>query len=228
MEDQKIAIVTGANRGIGKEIVEQLVAEGFRVISTGRSLSKLKLAAQNAGSNVIPFELDVSSDISCGQFALFLKESFDKIDVLVNNAGIMGESAISTFDLQQVEKVMNTNFYGSIRISKIVFPYLKKSNDGRIINVSSGMGEIESLNGSHAAYRLSKLALNGFTIMLANDFGNSKVKVNAMCPGWCKTDMGGMEAPRTPSKGAETVVWLATEKHIPNGKFFRDKELINW
>jgi NAD(P)-dependent dehydrogenase (short-subunit alcohol dehydrogenase family) len=228
MNDQKTAIVTGANRGIGKEIVDQLIKEGFKVISTGRSLSKLKLAAENAGPNVIPFELDVSSDKSCRLFEMFLKENFTKIDVLVNNAGIMGESAISAFDLQQVEKVMDTNFYGSIRLSKIVFPFLNQSNDGRIINISSGMGEIQSLNGSHAAYRLSKLALNGFTIMLANDFGNTKVKVNAICPGWCKTDMGGTEAPRTPSKGAETVVWLATEKHIPNGKFFRDKEEISW
>jgi NAD(P)-dependent dehydrogenase (short-subunit alcohol dehydrogenase family) len=228
MDDRKIAIVTGSNRGIGKEIVDQLVENGFRVISTGRSMSKLKFAFQNAGPKVIPFELDVSSDKSCELFELFLKENFAKIDVLVNNAGIIDKSAISTFDIPKIEKVMNTNFYGSIRISKIAYPFLKKSLDGRIINVSSGMGEIEGMNGSHAAYRLSKLALNGFTIMLANDIENTKVKVNAMCPGWCKTEMGGAEATRTPSKGAETVVWLATEKNIPNGKFFRDKEVISW
>jgi NAD(P)-dependent dehydrogenase (short-subunit alcohol dehydrogenase family) len=228
MDSQKIAIVSGSNRGIGKEIVKQLVEKGFKVIATGRSLENLQEIANEQGSNVIPVAVDVSSDHSCELFSLFLKENYKKIDVLINNAGIMGKTRISSFDLAQIEKVMNTNFYGALRLSKAVFPLLKNSDDGRIINVSSGMGELGSLDGSHAAYRLSKWALNGFTIMLADDLKDTNIIVNAMCPGWCKTEMGGSEAPRTAAMGAETVVWLATEKKIPNGKFFRYNKIIAW
>ncbi len=228
MENQKIAVVSGANRGIGKEIVKQLLEKGFKVIATGRSIDDIKQVAEELGQNVVAVAVDVSSDQSCERFSQFLKENYKKIDVLVNNAGIMGKNPISNFDLTQIEKVMNTNLYGAIRLSKAVFPFLKTSNDGRIINISSGMGEQKSLDGSHAAYRLSKWALNGFTIMLADDLKNTNIKVNAICPGWCKTDMGGSEAPRSSAIGAETAVWLACENIIPNGKFFRDKKEIPW
>jgi NAD(P)-dependent dehydrogenase (short-subunit alcohol dehydrogenase family) len=228
MSNQQIAVVSGSNRGIGKEIVKQLHAQGFKVIATARKLSDIKEFAKELGSEIIPVEVDVSSDKSCDLFSLFLKENYKKIDVLINNAGIMGESTISAFNMLQIEKVMNTNVYGAIRLTKAVFPFLKNSTDGRIINISSGMGELNSLHGSSAAYRLSKLALNGFTIMLADDLKDSNIKVNAVCPGWCQTEMGGSGATRTAAKGAETAVWLATEKRIPTGKFLRDNKVIEW
>jgi len=228
MDNQKIAIVSGSNRGIGKKIVKQLAEKGFKVIATGRSFGKVKIIANEIGLDIIPFTLDVTSDSSIDLFCQYLKENYKKIDVLINNAGIMGKESISNFDIEQIKNVMDTNFYGAIKLTKAVFPYLKKSEDGRIINISSGMGELNSLDGSHASYRLSKLALNGFTIMLAEDTDGTKIKVNAMCPGWCKTDMGGNEAPRSSAKGAETAVWLATEKKIPSGKFYRDKKIIAW
>jgi len=228
MENQKIAIVSGSNRGIGKEIVTQLLENGFHVIATGRTLATVKQVAEELGQNVVAAAVDVSSNESCELFAQFLKKNYKKIDVLINNARIMGRNAISDFNINQIEEVMNTNFYGALRLTKAVFPLLKNSDDGRIINISSGMGELKSLDGSYAAYRLSKWALNGFTIMLSNDLKNKNIKVNAVCPGWCKTDMGGEEAPRTSSTGAETAVWLAVEKHIPTDKFFRDKAEIDW
>lgn len=225
--NNKIAVVSGSNRGIGKEVVKQLVENGFIVIATGRNIDNLKKVFRDYENQVIVAELDVDSQKSCDQFGEFLVKTVNKIDVLVNNAGIMGEKPISEFDLEEIEKVMNTNFYGALRLTKTVIPILKKSGDARIINVSSGMGELESLNGSYAAYRLSKWGLNGLTLMLANGLSGNNIKVNAMCPGWCQTDMGGAGATRTAAKGAETIIWLATSCNS-TGKFFRDKHEINW
>jgi NAD(P)-dependent dehydrogenase (short-subunit alcohol dehydrogenase family) len=228
MKNQKTAIVTGSNKGIGKEIVKQLIEQGFSVIATGRNLDKVKELTNSIGQNAIPFEVDVAINSSCENFARYLKSKFEKIDVLINNAGIIGKSSISNFNMEEIENVMNTNFFGALRLTKAVLPLLKKSDNARIINISSGMGELSGMNGSSAAYRLSKWALNGFTIMLAEDLKINNIKVNAICPGWCRTDMGGIEAPRNAAKGAETAVWLATEKNIPNGKFLRDKKIIAW
>ena len=113
----------------------------------------------------------------------------------------MGSSNLSVFDLEQIEQVMNTNLMGAIRLTKACFPLMKNSLDCRIINVSSEMGELNSLNGSYAAYRLSKWSLNGFTIMLSKELANTSIKVNAMCPGWCHTEMGGIGAPRNSFAG---------------------------
>lgn len=228
MSNQKVAIVSGANRGIGKEIVKQLIANNFKVVATGRSHDTLKELSNELNANLSTVVVDVSKDESCERFASYLNENYSKIDVLINNAGIMGTSSMSAFDLTQIEKVMNTNFYGAIRLSKAVFPLLKKSEDARIINVSSEMGALSNLSGSHAAYRLSKWALNGFTMLLANDIHAGNIKINAICPGWCQTDMGGKGATRTASQGAETAVWLATEKVVGNGNFYSNKKEIAW
>jgi NAD(P)-dependent dehydrogenase (short-subunit alcohol dehydrogenase family) len=130
--------------------------------------------------------------------------------------------------LLRVREVMETNFYGPWRMIQVFLPLLLKSDEGRIINMSSGMGELKSLSGRWAAYSLSKSSLNALTIMFANDLKEQGVKVNAMCPGWVRTDMGGPDAPRDVSQGADTAVWLATEKEIPTGRFFRDRMEIGW
>lgn len=130
--------------------------------------------------------------------------------------------------LGHVKFLMETNFYGAWRMIQVFIPLLQKSIDGRIINVSSGMGELKSLTGEYPAYSLSKSSLNALTIMFSNELKGKKISVNAMCPGWVKTDMGGPDAPRDVSQGADTATWLATIETSPTGKFFRDRQEINW
>ncbi|MCK9205071.1 MAG: SDR family oxidoreductase [Bacteroidales bacterium] len=128
----------------------------------------------------------------------------------------------------EVKVIMETNFYGPWRMIRSCIPLLRKSDDGRIINMSSGMGGLNSLTGEYPAYSLSKSSLNALTIMFSNELKETGIKVNAMCPGWVRTDMGGPNAPRTVNEGADTAIWLATEKEITTGKFFRDRKVINW
>jgi NAD(P)-dependent dehydrogenase (short-subunit alcohol dehydrogenase family) len=137
------------------------------------------------------------------------------LDILINNAAIgTGTTGAVNADLNEVRQIMETNFYGPWRLSLALLPMLKKSREGRIINLSSGMCALEDLNGGYAGYRLSKAGLNALTILMANELRGTNLKVNAMCPGWVRTDMGGSGAPRPLEKGAETAVWLAT---IPDG-----------
>ncbi|MEI7980330.1 MAG: SDR family oxidoreductase [Bacteroidota bacterium] len=148
---------------------------------------------------------------------------------VLQKAGIGGHGVTTkNVSLLSVKHIMETNFYGPWRMMQVFIPLLLKSDDARIINISSGMGELNSLSGDYPAYRLSKSSLNALTIMFSNDLNDSGIKVNAMCPGWVRTDMGGPNAPRSVNQGADTAVWLATEKEIPSGKFFRDREVINW
>jgi len=136
---------------------------------------------------------------------------------------------MSSFELTETADAMKTNFMGPVRTSKYFMPLLKKSADARIINLSSGMGELSSLqSGGYGAYRLSKTSLNAFTILLASELQQEGIKVFALCPGWVQTDMGGKGATRSVEKGAETAVWLATDKQSLNGKFYRDKKVIDW
>lgn len=159
--------------------------------------------------------------------AALVESRYGRLDVLINNAGIIGNRPAAAFDLEQVHEVMDTNLYGTIHLTRAMWPLLLKSADARVINISSGMGSLgDQSKGDYAAYRMSKWALNGWTLLLAGDAPEA-VSVNAMCPGWVKTDMGGLGAER-PVEGAETAVWLATEKDIPSGKFWRDKAVIPW
>lgn len=134
----------------------------------------------------------------------------------------------SNINLEEVSLLMETNFYGPWNMIQVLLPLIRKSPGGRIINISSGMGELASLAGDYPAYRLSKASLNSLSIMLAKELEHDGIMVNAMCPGWVKTDMGGRDAPRSVEEGADTAVWLATEEEIPTGKFFRDRKIIDW
>jgi NAD(P)-dependent dehydrogenase (short-subunit alcohol dehydrogenase family) len=148
---------------------------------------------------------------------------------LLRTSGIVPlKKTAKDVSLTRVKEIMETNFYGPWRMIQSFIPLLLKSGDGRIINMSSGMGELNSLSGDYPGYRLSKSSLNALTIMFSNELKESGIKVNAMCPGWVKTDMGGPDAPLHVSQGADTAVWLATEKEIPTGKFFRERNEINW
>lgn len=221
----KTAVVTGANRGIGKEIARQLVNKGWRVIATTRHLQQTN---DTHIGNLIPFQLDITNEKACEELALYLTQNFGQVDALVNNAAIMGNKKTTDFDLAQMHEVIQTNLFGLMNMTKALWPLLNKSEDARIINLSSGMGSLADMKmGGYAAYRLSKWSVNGYTLLLSAD-APPHIKVNSMCPGWVQTDMGGAGAPRTVEQGADTAVWLATEKNIPTGKFFRDRKEINW
>jgi NAD(P)-dependent dehydrogenase (short-subunit alcohol dehydrogenase family) len=138
-----------------------------------------------------------------------------------------GRSA-SDIQLDRVKYIMETNFYGAWRMIQVFLPLLLKSEDARIINISSGSGALTNLTGEYPGYSLSKASLNSLTIMFANELRDKGIRVNAVCPGWVKTDMGGPDAPLQVSQGADTAVWLATEMNIPTGKFLRDRIEINW
>jgi NAD(P)-dependent dehydrogenase (short-subunit alcohol dehydrogenase family) len=147
----------------------------------------------------------------------------------LRKAGIVHQKDnAETISLGDVRILMETNFYGAWRMIQVFIPLLAKSGDGRIINISSGLGELNSLTGAYPGYSLSKASLNAMTIMFSNELKEKNIKVNAMCPGWVRTDMGGPNAPRDVGQGADTAVWLATEKEIPTGKFFRDRKEIPW
>ncbi len=226
--EQRIALVSGANRGIGKEITRQLADQDWLVFATGRQASPIQAVAKELGPNVIPMVCDICRLDQCAMAAALVESRYGRLDVLINNAGIIGNRPAAAFDLEQVHEVMDTNLYGTIHLTRAMWPLLLKSADARVINISSGMGSLgDQSKGDYAAYRMSKWALNGWTLLLAGDAPEA-VSVNAMCPGWVKTDMGGLGAERPVEKGAETAVWLATEKDIPSGKFWRDKAVIPW
>ena len=227
--NQKVILITGANRGIGKEIAKQMAKKDWQVIVSARDYSKAVQVATEIGTNAWPAQVDVRDEDSISEAASIIDKKFGKLDVLVNNAGVIGNRAILDFDLSQISSVMDANVMGPIRTSKYFMPLLKRSEDARIVNISSGMGEMASLkHGGYGAYRLSKATLNSFSMLLAAELSHTNVKVFSMCPGWVRTDMGGEGATRSVEKGAETAVWLATESRVVSGKFYRDKKVIDW
>ncbi|MEP0985814.1 SDR family NAD(P)-dependent oxidoreductase [Ekhidna sp.] len=224
---RKRIIVTGGNRGIGKEICKQLVSMGHDVFLTGRDIQKGEDAALDVGAKFR--QLDVSNGEHINEFIHEFKDEVGGLDVLINNAGILIDSGtdVMNIDFDVVHKTIETNLYGPWRLIQGLLPLLEKSANGRVINISSGMGAIQDLSNDHPAYRISKTALNALTLMVHSHSG-SLINVNAMCPGWVRTDMGGSGASRPVEKGAETAVWLATAEEIANGKFLRDKTVIDW
>lgn len=229
----KIIVVTGANRGIGYEAAKQLAMKGHTVILTARDESKGQAAVEaleKSGMRHVLFQpLDVTSADSIARLREFIEKNYGKLDVLINNAGIISKTtSISEASMEEITAVMETNYFGPLRVTKAMIPLLKKSSDARVINISSGMGVLDDLDGSYAGYRLSKAGLNTLTLMLANDLRHYHIKVNSMCPGWVKTEMGGSSAPRSVEEGADTAVWLATDDHMHTGKFFRDRKEISF
>ena len=220
-------VVTGGNRGIGKQIAKELVALGHEVILTARNEKKGKEAASELGASFM--QLDVSSPESIAKFSTEAAAKYDVIDVLVNNAGIFDDKSQPAHNpnFEIVQKTLDTNLFGAWRLILGLLPLLKKSDDGRVVNMSSGLGAMSDMGAQFPGYRLSKVGMNAMTQMIHAELGD-QIKINAMCPGWVKTDMGGEGAHRSLAQGAETAVWLATHPEIPNGKFLRDKEIIEW
>ena len=219
MVEQPVALISGANRGIGREIARQLADDhGFVVLAGARNPS---------GDQV---QLDVDDHDSVGRLADRIAFDPGRLDVLVNNAGVYGSpTGAGDYDLEQAHEVVETNLFGAWRLSQAMLPLLRRSGSGRIVNVSSGGGQLDEMQGGRAAYRVSKTALNALTRVLSAEERGSGILVNSMCPGWVRTDMGGESAPRSVEEGADTAVWLATlPDDGPTGGFFRDREPIPW
>lgn len=222
----KTILVTGGNRGIGKEICRQLAADGHHVLLGSRDFTKGKAAAAEMSGKVEVVKLDVGDEES----RLELAKQLTQLDVLINNAGILpGNKGADAVTMEEVRQVLEINYFGVWSLIQNLLPQLRQASEGRIINMSSSMGAHAGLaSGRHASYRVSKANLNDLTILLAADLASEGIKVNAMDPGWVRTDMGGAGASRSVEQGADTAVWLATTPVLPNGKFWRDRKQIAW
>jgi len=233
MLTDKIAVVTGANRGIGLEICRQLAKKGIKVILTARNEEKGKEAVeklQKEGLDIVFHQLDVTDEKSVQQAANYVKENFGKLNILINNAGIGTDydNRGLNANIEKIKEILETNTFGPLRVCKAFTPIMLESNYGRIVNISSEMGALNNMGSGSAGYRISKVALNAVTRILASELEDTNILVNSMAPGWVRTDMGGPGATRSVEEGADTAVWLATTDNLPTGKFFRDREEIKW
>jgi NAD(P)-dependent dehydrogenase (short-subunit alcohol dehydrogenase family) len=232
MRNQKTALVTGANRGIGFEVARQLARQGFRVFLGARNEKAGGAAAEKLREEgeVIFLKIDISDANSIRAAAEELSRQSDRLDVLVNNAGILLDEDKSALTITPdiFETTLRTNTLGPWLVAQAFAPLLGKSQAPRIVNVSSGGGQLEDgADGWAPVYCVSKTALNGVTVQLAAAL--PKCAVNSVCPGWVRTEMGGEGADRSVGEGAATIVWLATEApHDLTGKFVKDRKVIPW
>lgn len=228
------ALITGANRGIGFEIARQLAGRGLQVAIGARQASDGNRAAEairKAGGDASVLQMDVRDAASIRAAAKAFSQIADRLDVLVNNAGIYPDKGVTilTVSREQLTGTLQTNTFGPVIVTQTFLPFLQRARPARVINVSSGYGQLSDLSPEVPSYCLSKLALNGVTIMLAKALQGKGIAVNAICPGWVRTRMGGRGAPRSVEEGADTAVWLATDAPRElTGKFFRDRQEIPW
>jgi NAD(P)-dependent dehydrogenase (short-subunit alcohol dehydrogenase family) len=228
---EKTVLITGANRGIGLQTAKELAGRGFRVFVGSRDERSGADAAAQIGHRAEALAIDVSDSQSIAAAARDLAAKTDRLDVLVNNAGIYPDQGVTILDVSRdhLDETFQTNTFGPVIVTQAFLPLLRKSAAARVINVSSGYGQLDGLSPGVPSYCLSKLALNGVTIMLAKALRAEKIAVNSVCPGWVRTDMGGANADRSVEEGADTVVWLAAEAPASlTGKFFRDRAEIPW
>ena len=235
----RTALVTGANRGLGLETSRQLARLGLRVVVAARDADKAEAAAEmlrGEGLDVVSHQLDVANAESCARLG-----ALGPVDVLVNNAAVMAESdenplaagLLSRSALDVAPDVLlaafETNTLGAYRVTQVLAPEMRSRGYGRIVNVSSGLGQLNDMGAGFPAYRVSKAGLNALTRIFASEFRGHGVLVNSVCPGWVRTDMGGPQAQLGPEQGTETIVWAATlPDNGPTGSFFRNKQTIPW
>jgi NAD(P)-dependent dehydrogenase (short-subunit alcohol dehydrogenase family) len=231
---KRTAVVTGANRGIGLEICRGLADLGHRVILSSRNeAAGLKAVAklQNGNREILYHQLDVTDQESILRLRDFVVSRFGAADILVNNAAILPDQFGRILEVMpgRFFTALETNTLGPLMLCQAFIPIMRAHHYGRVINVSSGAGQIENMVDDMPAYRLSKIALNGLTLMLAKSLMGTNVLVNAACPGWVRSDMGGPNADRSLEEGAEGILWLATlPDGGPSGGFFRDRNPIPW
>lgn len=223
-----VILITGATRGIGFAAAKQLASRGATVFIGSRDAQRAVEAAAKLGvSNVA---IDITDPASIDAAVKQIDQQHGRLDVLVNNSAILLDhyQGLMELDPGMLTETLNTNVVGTLRVTQAFAPLLSRSSAARIINVSSGAGQLEGEPQAWApAYCISKTALNMLTQQLTAALPD--VMVNSMCPGWCRTEMGGSDAPRTPDEGADTLVWLAVEApHDLRGRFIKDRAVIGW
>jgi NAD(P)-dependent dehydrogenase (short-subunit alcohol dehydrogenase family) len=235
MAARRIAIVTGGNRGIGHEIARQLIRNDILVVIGCRDAAKCEQAVtalKREGANVSGFALDVVDTHSVRRFVEHVAKNHGAPSILVNNAGVYPESThakVVDTPTSIWRETIETNLFGAVRLCRDVVPLMTKLRYGRIVNISSGLGQMQTMGEGSPAYRVSKAALNALTRTLAAEVAGAGILVNSMSPGWVRTDMGGEEAPRSVEEGADTAVWLCLlPSNGPSGQFFRDRKPIPW
>lgn len=232
MDQPMVALVSGGNRGIGLAICAALSERGVRVYMGCRDIAKAQQAIDHHQlSSVTPVMLEVTDEDSMVQVIEYIEAEQGRLDLLINNAGIARgvRDKVSEEALTQIRATFEVNFFGTWRLTQKALPLLQQSGDpAHIINISSGYGSSEKVVDTNLAYCSSKAALNAFTRALACELEGSSVKVTCMTPGWVRTKMGGMGAPRTPKEGADTVIWLALEGGGEHGGFYKDREPFPW
>ncbi|MBT6946626.1 MAG: SDR family NAD(P)-dependent oxidoreductase [Candidatus Marinimicrobia bacterium] len=236
---RKVAIVTGANRGLGHALTKALAEDDYKVFMVGRNKIEIDNASaklQEAGLDIEGFEADVSKARHITALSSYVSSQFDHLDLLINNAGIIIEpggldSQVTCFTINPdlVEEAFSVNTVGALRLVQAFYDLLKKARQPRIVNVSSGMGSIAHMEAGWPAYRMSKAAMNALTVILAKELVDTRIKVNSVDPGWVRTDMGGPNADRSIEEGIEGILWAAKlAPDGPTGGFYKDGKLLDW
>jgi NAD(P)-dependent dehydrogenase (short-subunit alcohol dehydrogenase family) len=233
-EEGKVAVVTGANRGLGLETCRRLAERGYRVILGSRAPARGRAAAAPLvarGLSVVPMALDVTDFDEIDSFWGEVAAQFGRVDVLVNNAGVLLDRGrgVLTVDVDTFRMTMEANVLGPLRLCQLIVPDMLRRGYGRVVNVSSRLGQLSTMGDRSPAYAASKAALNALTRLVAGAAHGANVLVNAAAPGWVRTDMGGPNAPRSLEEGTDTIVWLATlPDGGPSGEFFYDRAPVPW
>ena len=234
-DKNRVALVTGANRGLGFETARQLLAKGYSVVLAGREAVALERAQRSLSererARAMTVQMDVTSVNSIAAAARAVAAQIGPVDTLVNNAAILlaENDDVLSISPDDYQRTFETNVFGVMEVCRAFVPSMAKAGWGRVVNVSSSAGQLTTMSRYAPAYSISKAALNAFTRILAHTYKGNGVLVNAVDPGWVRTDMGGPSAPRSLQEGADTIVWLAT---LPDtgatGGFFRDRRPIAW
>lgn len=236
MTQAKIILVSGGNRGLGLAACREFAVLGHTVLLACRDPQAGAEALKSIGQGrTEAVRLDVTAERNIEAVARHIDTHYGRLDVLINNAGIMidGDDGASTSirdaDLGAIERTLAVNTLAPIRLINAMLPLLERSDDARIVNLSSGMGQLSDMGGNYPAYRLSKTALNAVTRIYAAELDPARFCINSVCPGWVRTDMGGADADLSPQEGVDTVVWLATaDEARSSGGFYRKRQRIDW
>jgi NAD(P)-dependent dehydrogenase (short-subunit alcohol dehydrogenase family) len=241
MLSKRLAIVTGAARGLGQAVARDLAATGCKVLMVGRDALAIEAAAEGLREqqyDAVACVADVTDASAISALGARVRREFGRADILVNNAGVLLEpknfanpQGASVFEVDPAVAATTyaTNALAPLRLIQAIVPLMREGGWGRIVNVSSSMGQLARMGGYWPAYRMSKCALNALTRLTASELQGSNIKINSVCPGWCRTEMGGPDAERSPQQGAKGILWAALlPDDGPSGGFFRDGAAIDW